>query len=86
MGQVIRGWDEGVAKMSLGEKSMLRITSDYGYGPRGAGGVIPPNADLNFEVELLGINGKSTSFDKTWSCLLSCLYYTLLIDARFAKR
>ena len=59
VGQVIRGWDEGVAQMSLGEKAMLRITSDYGYGPRGAGGVIPPNADLNFEVELLGINGKS---------------------------
>ena len=45
--------------MSLGEKAMLRITSDYGYGARGAGGVIPPNADLNFEVELLAINGKS---------------------------
>ena len=45
--------------MSLGEKAMLKITSDYGYGARGAGGVIPPNADLNFEVELLGINGKS---------------------------
>lgn len=38
---------------------MLRITSDYGYGARGAGGVIPPNADLNFEVELLGINEQS---------------------------
>mmetsp|Transcript_25473 Transcript_25473/g.53247 ORF Transcript_25473/g.53247 Transcript_25473/m.53247 type:complete len:114 (-) Transcript_25473:299-640(-) len=59
IGQVIRGWDEGVAQMSLGEKAMLRITSDYGYGARGAGGVIPPNADLNFEVELLGINGTS---------------------------
>ena len=46
-------------QMSLGEKAMLKITSDYGYGARGAGGVIPPNADLNFEVELLGINGKS---------------------------
>ena len=53
------GWDEGVMQMSLGEKSMLKITSDYGYGARGAGGVIPPNADLNFEVELLAINGKS---------------------------
>lgn len=41
---------------SLGEKAMLRITSDYGYGARGAGGVIPPNANLNFEVELLAIN------------------------------
>lgn len=46
---------------SLGEKAMLRITSDFGYGPNGAGGVIPPNADLNFEVELLAINGKSKS-------------------------
>jgi|EP00544_Gedaniella_sp_CCMP2646_P006006 FK506-binding protein 1 len=55
-GQVIRGWDEGVAQMSVGEKAMLHITSDYGYGARGAGGVIPPNADLSFEVELLQIN------------------------------
>jgi FK506-binding protein 1 len=45
--------------MSLGEKAMLHISSDYGYGARGAGGVIPPNADLKFEVELLDINGKS---------------------------
>lgn len=42
--------------MSLGEKAILRITSDYGYGARGAAGVIPPNADLVFEVELLEIN------------------------------
>jgi len=55
-GQVIRGWDEGVMKMSLGEKAKLHITSDYGYGPEGAGGVIPPNADLIFQVELLNIN------------------------------
>mmetsp|Transcript_24402 Transcript_24402/g.40454 ORF Transcript_24402/g.40454 Transcript_24402/m.40454 type:complete len:152 (-) Transcript_24402:116-571(-) len=55
VGQVIKGWDEGVIQMSLGEKAILRITSDYGYGPRGAGGVIPPNADLTFEVELLEI-------------------------------
>ena len=58
IGQVIRGWDEGVTKMSLGEKSVLKISSDYGYGPRGAGGVIPPNADLNFEVELLAVGEK----------------------------
>ena len=56
VGRVIRGWDEGVMLMSLGEKAILRITSDYGYGARGAGGIIPPNADLNFEVELLEIN------------------------------
>ncbi|KAG5175323.1 hypothetical protein JKP88DRAFT_229026 [Tribonema minus] len=56
VGRVIKGWDEGVAQMSLGEKAILHITSDYGYGAAGAGGVIPPNADLNFEVELLQIN------------------------------
>eukprot|EP00558_Chaetoceros_sp_UNC1202_P004806 CAMPEP_0197242788 /NCGR_PEP_ID=MMETSP1429-20130617/8430_1 /TAXON_ID=49237 /ORGANISM="Chaetoceros sp., Strain UNC1202" /LENGTH=110 /DNA_ID=CAMNT_0042702883 /DNA_START=37 /DNA_END=369 /DNA_ORIENTATION=+ len=55
VGQVIQGWDEGVGDMQVGEKALLKITSDYGYGHRGAGGVIPPNADLNFEVELLDI-------------------------------
>eukprot|EP00756_Hemistasia_phaeocysticola_P015381 Hpha_TRINITY_DN15410_c2_g2::TRINITY_DN15410_c2_g2_i1::g.173476::m.173476/K09568/FKBP1; FK506-binding protein 1 len=56
VGQVIKGWDEGVPQMSLGEQAVLQITADYGYGARGAGGVIPPNADLTFEVELLKIN------------------------------
>lgn len=56
VGQVILGWDVGVMKMSLGEKAELRIPSSMGYGERGAGGVIPPNADLVFEVELLSIN------------------------------
>lgn len=56
IGQVIEGWDEGVMKMSLGEKATLRIPAAMGYGEAGAGGVIPPNADLVFEVELLGIN------------------------------
>jgi FK506-binding protein 1 len=55
IGQVIRGWDDGVMGMSLGEKAILNISSDFGYGEAGAGGVIPPNADLVFEVELLGI-------------------------------
>ena len=54
--QVIKGWDEGVMKMSLGEKAKLTISPDFGYGARGAGGVIPPNAELIFEVELLKIN------------------------------
>eukprot|EP00808_Paulinella_micropora_P003924 g36284.t1 len=58
VGRVIKGWDEGVMKMSLGEKSKLEIKSHYGYGAAGAGGVIPPNADLIFEVELCAINGK----------------------------
>mmetsp|Transcript_21712 Transcript_21712/g.38171 ORF Transcript_21712/g.38171 Transcript_21712/m.38171 type:complete len:111 (+) Transcript_21712:115-447(+) len=57
VGQVIKGWDEGVMQMSVGEKAKLMITSDYGYGSRGAGGVIPPNADLVFEVQLLKILG-----------------------------
>ena len=52
---VIRGWDEGFLDMEIGEKAVLQITSDYAYGASGAGGVIPPNADLTFEVELLGI-------------------------------
>ncbi|PVV02094.1 hypothetical protein BB560_003462 [Smittium megazygosporum] len=56
VGQVIRGWDEGVMKMSLGERSKLTISSDYGYGPRGIPGVIPENATLIFDVELLKIN------------------------------
>ena len=53
---MIRGWDDGVIKMSIGEKAKLLISSDFGYGAQGAGGVIPPNADLVFEVELLAIN------------------------------
>merc|ERR1712066_26508 len=53
-GQVIRGWDEGVAQMSLGEKSLLTCTPDYAYGARGFPPVIPPNSTLVFEVELLG--------------------------------
>ena len=55
VGQVIRGWDEGVAQMKVGGHYLLKIRSDYGYGARGAGGIIPPNADLIFDVELLAV-------------------------------
>lgn len=54
-GQVIRGWDEGVAGMRVGGKRTLLLPAEYGYGKHGAGGVIPPGASLVFDVELLGV-------------------------------
>jgi FKBP-type peptidyl-prolyl cis-trans isomerase FkpA len=56
IGQVIKGWDVGLQGMKIGGKRTIIIPSDLGYGSRGAGEVIPPNSDLIFDVELLGLN------------------------------
>ncbi|KAF8907663.1 peptidyl-prolyl cis-trans isomerase [Gymnopilus junonius] len=56
MGKVIKGWDEGVPQLSLGQKAILTVSPDYGYGAGGFPPIIPPNSTLKFEVELLGIN------------------------------
>lgn len=54
-GEVIKGWDEGVAQMSVGQRAKLVCSPDYAYGSRGHPGVIPPNARLTFDVELLRV-------------------------------
>jgi peptidyl-prolyl cis-trans isomerase, cyclophilin type len=55
VGQVIQGWDEGILLLSEGDKARLVIPSELAYGSRGAGGVIPPNAPLIFDVELVSV-------------------------------
>ena len=57
-GQVIKGWDEGICLMKVGGRSNLIIPAELGYGAQGAGGKIPPNSTLHFDVELIGIQGK----------------------------
>ena len=56
VGQVIRGWDEGICQLQKGQKAKLICPPDYAYGSRGAGGVIPPGATLHFDVEVIDWN------------------------------
>jgi len=56
VGQVIKGWDEGISLLNVGEKAIFLILGNLAYGEMGAGGIIPPNADLIFDVELVSIS------------------------------
>ncbi len=67
IGSVIKGWDEGILEMQLGEIAILKVTSDYGYGAEGMPPIIPPNADLEFEVELLATGDEKA--DSSSSCI-----------------
>lgn len=66
-GRVIRGWDEGVAGMRVGGRRLLMIPPTYGYGSAGAGGVIPPNGSLVFEVELLDVRAHRSPAPRPWA-------------------
>mmetsp|Transcript_23192 Transcript_23192/g.41138 ORF Transcript_23192/g.41138 Transcript_23192/m.41138 type:complete len:122 (-) Transcript_23192:34-399(-) len=61
IGSVIKGWDEGIMDMQLGELALLKVTSDYGYGEEGLPPMVPPNQDLEFEVELLAAGDDKAS-------------------------
>ena len=68
IGSVIQGWDEGILQMQLGEVALLKVSADYGYGEEGMPPKIPPNADLEFEVELLSAGDDEASSS---GCLIS---------------
>ena len=70
-GRVVRGWEQGVEGMKVGERRRLTIPPELGYGPAGAGGVIPPNATLVFEIELLGVSTPVTLGEATPAELLA---------------
>ena len=85
-GQVIRGWEEGVAGMKIGETRRLTIPPELGYGPAGAGGVIPPNATLIFEIELLDVSTPVTLGEATPADLLAAQEQgVVVIDIRRAE-
>ncbi|GBG34707.1 Peptidyl-prolyl cis-trans isomerase [Hondaea fermentalgiana] len=81
MNQVILGWDLGIASMKVGEKAILICDPDFAYGRSGAGGVIPPNATLHFEVELLDANEASSSGIGMVLALLLMLFVLAILFA-----
>ena len=65
---MIDGWDKGMITMSKGERAVLTCTSQYGYGPAGAGGVIPPNATLHFDVEVIAFGADAKKQEEEGGC------------------
>ena len=84
-GEVIQGLEEGIMRMSLGELAILRIPSDLAYGRQGAGGVIPPNAELDYEVEVLKIGVKEAELPEVAACggCADILSQAALFDAAY---